>query len=1675
MASPQTHNWELLAQLALCGQDDTEHIEPSHFVQHLVDVLRSYLPFSWGLLVAVEGQHVANQSGWGLSEDVIADRIQEIEQGIEHNSYPLSRFSLCANATEVGYLLLPPLHLADASPEAMFYDGLAAQLGMLLALHMQRSRTTHASPDHACVSSGDGTSAAPSFTAPAEDHAQATPHLNQWDQVDHATLFEEQQQQLKLLQHVSTATVLPSEQSNVYHMVLEALVMATHMDQARLVMYEYRKNTTAVAAEYALNGEVRSVPVTMSAYHLEWLAKNQQPLVVPAAQHDPMLASMRETFAHHDIRSLIVIPLVLNGEMIGYAEIYALGRQVSVSSTTLDYAQAVAYQAARVVENERLFSESQANARALQDKVGELSTLLEAAHILGSLLKPDEVLNNLMELVRRQLGVTTVALWTIGNDNSSLAPAAMYGIPRQEAQKMQVPIGKGLTGKVAETGMPLIVNDVNKQQGSLYPDFNRRNSLISFMGVPVFYHERIVGVLSVMTDIERSFTTDEVMLLGGLAGQAAIALENARLFQERERRINELTSINEIGTAVNATLDLDETLLVLQGGIGDVLDTQHSFIGIYEIGTTGETSVLKQRVIRDGGDSYTSDTTLVLNGRGLVDYVLLEGKPLLLSTTEEITTFAGQSNGDNVSCGISITPSSWLGVPIMLGDEILGIITLQSHVSYAYSEDDMRFLTTVASQAAVAIGNARLFSDRERRLREITVLKDIGSAIASTLNLPSVLDRLYHELSQAIDMSTSLIGLYHEQTNTISYPVCYNHGKRLYFDPEPLNEDSPGGWAIRNRQPMLLHTAEQGYQMGLREFGMSVLDLRSPLTTRRYPHSMPIQSFLVTPILSGDEVLGLISVKSYKTYAFDEDDLRFMMTVANQLAVTISNIRLFQEREQRIEELATFNDIGQSLSSTVRSEELPTLIYRQTSRLMDTSNFYIALYDDEQDQVTFPVFYEDGFSRSMVMTPADDVSQDADESQPVNPGLYVLIMHLTRRVIDRRGPIILQGSELRQEEWDVALKEEMGTVESARLHEPLSWLGVPMIVADKVVGVMGVLSYTSDHAYTSYDLRLLSTIASWAGISLENAHLFDQISQFAIRLERRVAERTQELEQANVQLVQEKEYLETVHTVTLELTATLDLDEIISRALEIASNNLNVARGSIMLRELQSGTLICRAVLQDQGVVDRTEYPIAFRTGEGLVGWVMQHQEPLRIDDVLVDMRWVVEAGRAEDVRSVMAVPLMTSDTTLGVLILTSPEVNYFTDSQLRLLSTIGNEIAIAINNAQLYSYITEMATRLADLLEQQKEETSKSRAILQSLTEGVVVLDPDLQIELFNAAADQMLNISTKDVLNQPMHILETYGETESEQRRARTLYTSLQTGLQNINQQQSTIYSMSVEFPYPLQNIAMNVAPVIGFDGRGYGTVAVLRDITREIESDRAKREFISKVSHELRTPLTAIRGYVDLLLIGSSGMLNEDQTFFLKVVKTNTNRLMELINDILDMSRIESGKIKLSLTEVSLSDIIKDVLSSWGLEADAKDLGITVEIADDLPTFIADEKRITQVIFNLFSNAVKYTYEHGHITVRAFLNPAQMIQVEVEDTGVGMSPEQLSKLFRPFYRADNPLREQVGGTGLGLSISKSLIDQHNGEMWVTSEEGKGSIFHFILPLEQPEVDDEEDGEDE
>lgn len=1111
----------------------------------------------------------------------------------------------------------------------------------------------------------------------------------------------------------------------------------------------------------------------------------------------------------------------------------------------LAFLSTVAVQVALGVQNIRLFTEARDSATALQRKVGELSALLRAAQVLSSSLKPDDVLQSLMAIVAEQLQVDTVALWKIDTDGF-LSPAAMQGISPDMARVLRVPIGRGLTGRVAASGRPLVVTNVEEDGTSLYPQFNREHQYTSFMGVPVAYREQTIGVLSVMTVSQRSFSDDEVTLLAGIADQAAIALENARLFAERERRIAELTALNHISQAINVSLSTAEILEALHRGMSEVLDTSQSFIALYDAKTRRLTFPL---VYEDG----------------------------------------------------------------------------------------------------------RRAPDRET---EVIVLDDLAGGLTPTV--------------------------------------------------------------ILERRPLLLRTRQEVEAIALRPCD---------------PDDPPICSWLGAPIIQGDEVFGVLNVQSYEPGRFDEDAQRFLMTVANQAAIALSNVRLFQSEQERRRVADTLREVAHMMTGVLALDEIFAMILDQLARIVPYDTASLMLREGDMLRIVAAR----GFDES-IRERVEHLELHVDDDPSLAQVLYT-----------RRPLVLIDAREAPPSNVDDGTEHIRG------------WVGAPLLLGDEVIGILNVDSATVG-AYDEEDAQLVLALASQAAQAIRNARLFAEVRRFNTELEQLVNERTAELQDAYARLAAERDRLQAVHAITVELTASLDLQTTLNRALELASKAIGARRGSIMLKDLKNGQLECRAVLNADGSVDSKRFPIMFERGAGLSGWVMQRQEAVCIADVRDDPRWLHEEGRAEEVRSVIAAPLMTQDGPLGVLILTSPEVDFFNQDQLQLLATIANEVAIVINNATLYSIINDIATERGNLWSQQREENSKNQAILQSLGEGVIVVDGDQNIVLYNAAAEQILGVPAQFVVKQPLSRIAEYCAGDGASERACRIYEGLRQGLQALTEAQKN-HNRMLELPEPTQSILLNFAPWVGPRNAMYGSVVVIHDITREVEADRAKREFISNVSHELRTPLTSIKGYVDLLMLNPKWKLNEEQLSYLSVVKSNTHRLMNLINDILEIGRIDDNKVGLTFKHISIGAIFEEVNKTLRAEIERKRLSFSIEVADHTPPVMADETRLTQVVLNLASNAVKYTYPEGSVKLRAGLNPAGLLQVDVIDNGVGISPEQQQHLFRRFYRADNPLRDEAGGTGLGLSIAKSYVEMHGGQMWVESEPGKGSTFSFIIPLTQPE----------
>ena len=585
---------------------------------------------------------------------------------------------------------------------------------------------------------------------------------------------------------------------------------------------------------------------------------------------------------------------------------------------------------------------------------------------------------------------------------------------------------------------------------------------------------------------------------------------------------------------------------------------------------------------------------------------------------------------------------------------------------------------------------------------------------------------------------------------------------------------------------------------------------------------------------------------------------------------------------------------------------------------------------------------------------------------------------------------------------------------------------IPMYTAKgEITGILAVATRTAE--FTGF-ASLLELLVLQGEAALETMGIQAKLAQ---RLEQTAAEMNRSTADVQRALSQ----TEQLYHVIRALSAILEPQQLLDRALMLISQSTQAERGGVMLADPRSGRLrfgtnIERHLTQSEAV--------ALERGQGLAGWVVENQAVAIIPNTAEDERWLVRNKHDTDGRSALAVPLLFEDTAMGVITLIHSSQGHFTAEHAKFVQAIADQLATLLNNARQYQALVDNVQRLNELLDQREEEASKSMAIVRSIGDGVVVGDRMGRIRLINPAAEHILSIEASKYLGQSL--LSLPGPTET-----------------NSTDQEQEDFQ---EFELNGRFVRASSTPVVTANQDWLGSVVVYHDVSAMHLADRLKTEFVATASHELRTPLTSIGGYIDLLLLNTLGPINDQQRQFLSVVRDNITRLTAILNDLLDMSRIESGHMRLQRRPLDLDTLLHNLVMEMHQQWSDKHISLALDIPSELPTIIADEDRVRQIIANLLSNAYKYTYDHGRIDLLV-RNGHGKVVIEVHDTGVGIARHDQDHIFTRFYRTENPLKEQAGGTGLGLTITKSLVELHGGAIHFESQEGKGSSFIVELPI--------------
>jgi len=794
-------------------------------------------------------------------------------------------------------------------------------------------------------------------------------------------------------------------------------------------------------------------------------------------------------------------------------------------------------------------------------------------------------------------------------------------------------------------------------------------------------------------------------------------------------------------------------------------------------------------------------------------------------------------------------------------------------------------------------------------------------------------------------------------------------------------------------------------------------------------------AYIIKP-LNIDEVLATLRQALEKQRLVMENRRLFQETqreLAKRKRAEEEAQRRAAQAAAHVEELAVLNELGQALTSRLDVEQVLDEAHRGVSRLIDTTNFYIVLYDPDKDEITFALDVIEGEIQKPYVT-------------------YRAGQGLAEYVIRSRTPLLIKEN----------LPERLKEMGVELLGRPaLSWVGVPLIVGDRVLGVMAaVQSDATSRAYDEHDRDLLLSAASQTAIALQNAHLFEET-------QRRVTQ------------------LALLNDVGGKIAAVLELDSVLERAARLVQENFGYHHVAIFTVDHEQGEVVMRTRAGEFAHLFPPNHRL--KLGQGMVGWVGRHGETLLANDVDAEPRYVNLYPDLVPTRAELSVSIRVGEEIVGVIDVQSPQLNGFDESDVMVIETLANQVAMAIENARLYEAIRqELAERKraeealrelnATLETQVAERTAELQAqyawldaILRSTTDGIVVTNEIGSIAQANPVAQAWLTRTLS-----PEEAGRLREAIRSVARQACAEETRLRPEAQSEGFSRKNPVSLLELTGLDLE---LSAAPVVEEEGAEKPTAAVvaIHDVSHLKALDRVKTHFVTNVSHELRTPITTIKLYIHLMQ-----RQPEKWERYLDTLAHEADHQARLVEDILQISRIDAGRLEMEPCPTPLNELTKAAVANHRVLAQEQGLALEYHSAPPRfggaggggPVSLVDPERMRQVLDNLIGNAIRYTPEGGTVVVSTGIEEAEgrtWATVTVADTGMGIPAEELPHVFERFFRGVKPREMQLTGTGLGLSIVKEIVELHGGRVAVESPstglragtEDVGSTFTVWLPL--------------
>lgn len=814
------------------------------------------------------------------------------------------------------------------------------------------------------------------------------------------------------------------------------------------------------------------------------------------------------------------------------------------------------------------------------------------------------------------------------------------------------------------------------------------------------------------------------------------------------------------------------------------------------------------------------------------------------------------------------------------------------------------------------------------------------------------------------------------------------------------------------------------------------------------------RSELVVPIQKGKKIIGVLDIQSDFLNAFSESDVQLMETLSSQLASAIVNARLFQQAKDEIKQRKTAENRAKQRAKQL--EKLNREIKQSQKELKEANDELKAAHEEMQA------------ANEELEATSEELRASNEELEAVSEELKAanLEMEAANEALNEKSTDL--------ENLFTAINDSVMVVDPQLNLIYVNKTGLNQLVYENQGEIIGKKCYQVYHnrnkpcincsALKAFKTKKPVYLEKYSlgidrYISISSSPILDKKNNAikVIEIARDITDRKHAEEEAKRNALQSSLLLE----IGRRLSSELNLDALLEEIVNAIHETFNYYGVMLMLMDKGGKHLSLRAAKGKYAKLIDPKLKAAL--GKGMMGKAAEQGIVQTSGNVEKNKDYVREKN--DKTESMIAVPIQDEKNIMGVLGILSTKKNAFNDSDIRVMETLGTQIASAIRNAKLYETSQKELTHRTRAEERIQKEAVKLSAIISGMEEGIIVTDIQDKITEVNDYFLEILNREKKDLLGKSIWII-PFGQLNDEIRFYFEKY-------KNNNFRASHVL---IQKPWEKKEVMVRLQPVIR-KNHYEGMVVNLIDVSELVDAknraqmaDKAKSEFLANMSHEIRTPMNGVLGMTELVL---DTKLNDEQREYVEAIRTSAESLMTVINDILDFSKIEARRIELEKINFDFRDAIGDMVSALAVQAHKKGLELAFQVDKDIEDkVVGDPGRLRQIILNLVSNAIKFT-DRGEVVLAIKQKERNkdniLLYFTVSDTGIGIPKDKQNLIFDAFSQVDASSTRSYGGSGLGLAITTQLVKLMGGNIWVDSSEGEGSTFHFTLRFglqEKPEI---------